>query len=689
MPSDNSNSKTAKKSEKTITAQKMAEKQQEISVTEFFEKNKQILGFDSRSKSLLMGIKEAVDNSLDACEEAGFLPEVIVKIGKVDDEDFIVFIEDNGPGIIHKMMPNVFGRLLYGSRFHALRQSRGQQGIGISATVMYGNITTGKPAHIQSKVEGEDEVSWKMDIMIDTKTNRPIVTNDKAFTWEGKEHGTSIEYTTKGRYITGKQSIFEYLKDTAIVNPHAHIEFHDPDGKKYVFERATEQMPPKAKEIKPHPEGMEIGELMKYCQNTQQKTVKTFLKNDFSRITDRIADEILEKAAIKPEMRPDKLTRDDQKAILNAIMNVKIMAPPTDCLSPIGDVLIKKGLMHVLEGLKPEYYATPVTRSPKAANGNPFIVEAGIVYGGEIPSDGNVTIMRFANRVPLLYQQGACAITKAVSELDWRRYGLEQRGGKGIPFGPAIILVHVASTKVPFTSEGKEAVAYIQEMVDEIKQALRLCARNLKSHLNKMDRKTKTHAKFEIVQEILPDLATKSSEMLKRPVPDLSRTISKIMNVVWIEPENKKGPGKNTRLIAYSIYNYTVLERKFRLHSQLPKECVNLTLFTNPTFVEMNDEGKTAWDITIEPSKTYTLAFELKGEMADTYDADDVYVSGINPVLVMGAEALPAVWGLKGLDITETDENDFVDEEVDEDIISEEADEAEEMELEKEGDDLE
>ncbi|MBO7351886.1 MAG: DNA topoisomerase VI subunit B, partial [Candidatus Methanomethylophilaceae archaeon] len=249
MPSDNDvKDKPAEK--KTATAHKLESKQQEISVTEFFEKNKQILGFDSRSKSLLMGIKEAVDNSLDNCEEANILPEITVRIERLNDEDYRVSIEDNGTGITHKAMPNVFGRLLYGSRFHALRQSRGQQGIGISATIMYGNITTGKPAHAMSKIEGEDEVAWQMDIFIDTKTNRPVITNDKAFTWEGKEHGTRIEYTTKGRYITGKQSIFEYLKETAIVNPHAQITFYDPDNTKTVFERATDIMPPRPKEIK-------------------------------------------------------------------------------------------------------------------------------------------------------------------------------------------------------------------------------------------------------------------------------------------------------------------------------------------------------------------------------------------------------------------------------------------------------
>jgi len=649
----------APKKPSTSIAHTLATKQQEISVTEFFEKNKQILGFDSRSKSLLMGIKEAVDNSLDACEEASILPNIEVRIERIGDEDYKISIEDNGPGIVHKMMPNVFGRLLYGSRFHALRQSRGQQGIGISATVMYGNITTGKPAHVISKIEGEDEVAWGMDIFIDTKTNRPVVTNDKAFTWEGRDHGTFIEYTIKGRYITGKQSVFEYLKDTAIVNPHAQITFHDPDGTKTVFERATSEMPPKPKEIKPHPEGMEIGDLMKYAGATQQKTIKAFLKNDFSRITDRLASEILEKSGVDGNKKPAKMTREEAIAILEAIKTCKIMAPPTDCLSPIGETLIKKGLMHVLEGLRPEYYATPVTRAPKAVNGNPFIVEAGIVYGGDIPSDSQVQILRFANRVPLLYQQGACAITKAIQDMDWRRYGLEQRGGKGIPFGPAIILVHVASTKVPFTSEGKEAVASYPELSAEIGLALRLCARNLKSHLNKMERKHKTHAKFEIVQEILPDMAKKAADHLGKPVPDLSRTITNIMNVVWIEPTVEKK--KNLRTVKYTIYNYTRSERTLRLHARLPKECVNLTLFSNPDFLDMNDEGKANWEVkSIPPSENHVVSFELKGELADTFDADDIYFSGLNPTIVMGAEQLPGDWGIKGMEIVQSSEDDLV-----------------------------
>ncbi|HKM09886.1 MAG TPA: DNA topoisomerase VI subunit B [Candidatus Methanomethylophilaceae archaeon] len=640
-------------------AYKLADQQHEISVAEFFEKNKQILGFDSRSKSLLMGVKEAVDNALDACEEAELLPVINVRIERQEDDDYKITVDDNGPGIVHKAMPNVYGRLLYGSRFHSYKQSRGQQGIGISATVMYGYLTTGKPAHIISKVSGEDEVAWEMDIVVDTKVNKPLVKNDRAFTWD-RDHGTSVEFTIKGRYITGKQSIFEYLKNTAIVNPHASITFYDPDGKKWTFENATEIVPPKPTEIKPHPEGMEIGDFMKFAQSTKHKTMHAFLRNDFSRVTKRISDEILELADVRPNISPQRLTRDQSANIIKAIGKVKIMAPQTDCLSPIGENLIKKGLMHVLDGLRPDYYATPVTRSPKTANGNPFVVEAGIVYGGDIASDSQVSILRFANRVPLLYQQGACATTKAISDMDWRRYGLEQRGGKGVPYGPAIILVHVASTKVPFTSEGKEAIASYPEIVNEITVAIRACARNLKSHLNKLERRSKTRAKFDIVQKILPDLALKSAEYLGRPVPNLDRTITKIMNVVWIEPSAEK-LGKHDRRYTYTIYNYTEKARGFGLHARLPKESVNLSLFSNPLFKEFDDHGRAFWEISdLQPSKSMSISFDLSGEMADTFSEEDVYISGINPVIVMGAEPLPGDWGIKGLEITAEEEDALI-----------------------------
>ena len=259
----------------TSVAEQLAKKQKEISVSEFFERNRQILGFDSPTKALLMAVKEAVDNSLDACEEAGILPDIVVKLEKVDDKEFRMTVEDNGPGIVPTMIPNVFGRLLFGSRFHAIRQSRGQQGIGISATVMYGQITTGKPSRITSKTESDKPAAVKL-IMINTKHNSPDVVgpsppNDYIM-WDEKEHGTRVEINLNGRYISNKQSVYEYLRQTAIVNPHASLTFVDPEGKTTTFARAYEKLPPTTKEIRPHPEGLELGTLMNLGRATRVRT---------------------------------------------------------------------------------------------------------------------------------------------------------------------------------------------------------------------------------------------------------------------------------------------------------------------------------------------------------------------------------------------------------------------------------
>lgn len=645
------------------TAQKLAKGQKEISVSEFFEKNRQILGFDSPVKSLIMGVKEAVDNALDACEEAQILPDITVRIDKVDQREYCVTVEDNGPGIVSTSMPNVFGRLLYGSRFHAVRQSRGQQGIGISATIMFGQITTGKPATARSKVEGA-EAAKEIDIIIDTKKNMPVLLREDYIPWNEAPHGTRVTFYMNGRYVNGRQSVYEYLRQTAIVNPHACITFIDPDGKRYTFDRATEQMPPRTREIKPHPDGIELGTLMNMLKATKERNLAKFLQNDFNRVSERVAKEICLASNLPETTRPTHMTLESCKQLLEGIGKVKIMAPQVDCLSPIGDNLIRKGLKHVLEEVRPEFYAPPVTRDPKVHSGNPFLVEVGIVYGGGLPRDQQVQIYRFANRVPLLYQQGACVITKAIENTDWRRYGLEQRGGSGIPFGPAIILVHVASTKIPFTSEAKEAISSIPNIQEEIQLALKACGRNLKTHLNKKERKSKTRAKFEIVQEIVPLMAEKTASILGRPVPDLRGTITKIMNVVWIDDEVKFEKGRHK--VKVSIYNYTPKHQRFSIHTIVPNGCLeekSCSLAPN----EVKEGEKVSWELPrITSTEIYHLTYELSGLDADMYQDVELYVSGINPVDVMGADPLPGDWDVEGLNFTEAEAEEPEAEEADE-----------------------
>jgi DNA topoisomerase-6 subunit B len=632
----------------TSIAHELAKNQKEISVSEFFEKNKQILGFDSLTRALITSVKETMDNSLDACEDAGILPDITVKVEKIDNTEYRITVEDNGPGIVKKQVANVFARLLYGSRFHTRAQRRGQQGIGVSAVVMYSQLTTGKAAKVRSKISDED-TAYECDLILDTKKNKPETLREDRIIWD-REHGTSIQVNLKGKYIGGKQSIFEYLKGTAIVNPHAKITFIPPDGTTVVFERASDQPPPPTKAVMPHPEGVELGELLSMAKYTESIRMSSFLNSEFSRISNRVAREICELAGVPPEQKPKKMTLEQAGAILDAIKKVKIMAPETDCLSPIGETLIRKGLKNVLGDLKAGFYAPPVTREPRVYVGNPFIVEVGIVYGGQLSKDEPVQILRFANRVPLMYQQGACAITQAIENVDWRRYGLEQRGGHGIPFGPAIVLVHVASTKIPFTSESKEAIANIPEIKEEVELALKACARKLKTHLNKAERKSKTRVKFEIVQDIIPMIAEKSAKIVDKPVPDIAGTITKIMNVVWIDDEVAYEKKKHHVLI--KMYNYTPKSQSFHLHMVVPFDKIDPKSLEHEP-LEVRDGNKVTWDMKrISSTEVRELKFNLTGLSQEEYDENEVYVSGIDPASVIGVDVLPGDWDLEHLKIT-------------------------------------
>ena len=631
-------------------ADEMAKKQRPISVAEFFEKNRHILGFDSLTKSMVVSVKEAVDNSLDACEEARILPDILVKISQIGKDEYKVVVEDNGPGIVRRNIPLVFGKLLYGSRFHALRQSRGQQGIGISAVVLYGQLSSGKPSRVVSKIR-DDEVAYEILLTINTKKNEPKVIREEPIIWDRKQ-GTRIEVAMKSRYNRGKQSVYEYLQQTAIVNPHAQITFIEPDGHKTLFKRVTETLPSPVREIKPHPHGIELGEIVNMARSTKTYRLTSFLTNEFTRVSPKIAEKICKLAYLYGDMRPQELSLSEARRILDAFKMVKLMAPPTDCLSPIGEILIKKGLKNVLGSLKPGFYAQPITREPGVYGGNPFIVEVGIVYGGELPKDKTVRVLRFANRVPLLYQQGADVITKAISSVDWRRYGLDQRGGQGIPVGPAILLVHVASTRVPFSSEAKEAIAEVPEIRDEIVLALKSLGRQLKRYRMKKEQKKKLSEKFFIVNKIIPEIARKSAEIVERPVPRLENVISKIMNVIWIDESFEISNGD--LYITVRIANFTGKRQKFTLYADYPiGELVAHDGRINEDFLE--------WEMDIKAVSYEYRHFTLKN--ASGYRETNYYVDGVNSNYVIGAEPLPGDWKIK---------IDFVEEVNDKEVVENE-----------------
>jgi DNA topoisomerase-6 subunit B len=485
-------------SEKFNNANDLAKNLKEISVAEFFEKNRHLLGYENTTKAMLTVVKELVDNSIDACEEAGILPDIKVGIKDLGEGRYRIKVEDNGPGIVEEKISLAFGKLLYGSKFHRLRQARGTQGIGVSGAIMYAQLTTGKHVKIISST-GKDIL--EMDMSIDVVKNQPhIISTNKSKNLE-KWHGIKIEMEVEGRYIERGQSVPEYLRQTAIMNPYAKIVYDGPNGKT-TFSRATKSMPKLPKEIKPHPYGVELGILRRMARTTKEKNIKKFLRKEFSRIGTSSADQIFKRSKIDPKKKPAELSHQDVVNLHKAMQEIKLIAPPTDCLSQLGEGLIKKGLE---KEIKADHFVT-ISRSPSVYSGRPFAVEVGLAYGGDLNPSSQAELLRFANKVPLMYHQGDCAITEAVKELDWRRYGLQQSSGS-IPSGPMLILVHFISVWVPFTSEGKQAIASYPEIIKEVKLALQDAGRKLKVYISKRKKSKELQMRQNLFERYIPEVA--------------------------------------------------------------------------------------------------------------------------------------------------------------------------------------
>ncbi len=555
----------------------------EISIAEFFEKNKHILGYSNPSKALITCVKEAVDNSLDACEEAGILPDILVKITKIDG-NYRIIVEDNGPGIEREQIPKVFGKLLYGSRFHAIKQSRGQQGIGISSAVLYAQITTGKPTIVISKTEGSK--AYRFKLYINTKKNEPEIIEEKAIEWFSP-HGTRIELEIKGNYVRErKQSVYEYLKETSIVNPHARITLITPDGEIHEFERITDKAPEPPKEIKPHPHGIEVGTLLSLLKHTKAKNLKSFLKSEFVRVGERISEEIIKIAGLNPHDDPKSMSRKEAERLIEAFRKVDLLPPPVDCLSPIGEKIIMKSLM---ERFSPEFvYAT--TRKPKVHSGHPFLIEVGIAYGGNIKGE-RATLLRYANKIPLLYQQSGCALTQVAESINWRNYGLNQTKNE-LPTAPCVILIHLASTNVPYISESKEAVAPIPEIIEEIRLALQDCGRKLKEYLERKKSIQKRKRKENELMKIIPLLADKISEIVEKEKIDPDRIIARIIGSVYVRREINENRSK------IIVANYTKSRKRFRIY-------------------EIIERTTKKWDLDLSPDEVVEIEYELKGKLVN------------------------------------------------------------------------
>ncbi|MDE1860703.1 MAG: DNA topoisomerase VI subunit B [Candidatus Micrarchaeota archaeon] len=485
----------------TIAAEEIFKELKQHSISEFFRKNSQMLGYSGKVRSLTTVVHEYVTNSLDACEEAGILPEITVEVKELSESRHSIRNTDNGPGIPSKIIGKVLATVLSGTKFHRYIQQRGQQGIGGSGCTLFSQITTGKPIHLRSST-GRN--AYECDLTIDIKSNKPLITNMKEFE-PSSFRGLSI-YGEFGetKYENSDHGVYEYLRRTALSNPHATIRLVDPEGKETVFLRSVQEMPKRPKPTRPHPLGVTTNDLRDFAHLSASKKVSSFLTDTFSRMSQNKVEELKGIVAnVDFDKDPHTLTWDEAEALVKGFKQVKWIAPDLDSLSTVGEKQIELAMKNILN---PKFMSV-VERRPKVFRGGiPFVVEVGIAYGGnsgrQTEEGVKGTIIRFANKVPLLFDGSACAITEAASSIQWKRYHI-----KSFDEEPITLLVNVSSVYVPYSGVGKQAVAQEPEIIEEVKLAVMDCGRILQRYISGEKNLSIQTSKYNTIMRYVSQLA--------------------------------------------------------------------------------------------------------------------------------------------------------------------------------------
>ncbi|MBU1930504.1 DNA topoisomerase VI subunit B [Candidatus Micrarchaeota archaeon] len=510
-----------------LTAEQLQKEFREHSVAEFFKKNKQMLGLTGKIRTLTTIVHEYVTNSLDACEEAHVLPEITVKITELGNEYYEVMVQDNGPGLTEETVGKAFGKLLAGTKFHRRIQQRGQQGIGAAGATMLALGTTGKPIQV---ISGNGKKAFSASLTIDSKTNQPKIIKIDDFKKEFS--GTAVKAKFKEiKYQRSEQGPFEYLRRTAISNPHTKITFIEPDGTKTVFNRTSKDIPDQPIEVPPHPHGMTVDELLEMTHITKARKVSAFLKSDFDRMGEKAIEEIQKNTHFDLNKDPKKLVWEEAEEITKTFKKITFIAPRTDGLRPIGEERIGKSMKEIVE---PEFLSV-VERKPTVYQGGfAFQVEACVGFGGNAgrtmgkDDEGTdvkkVEIMRFANRVPLLFDSGGCAITKAVQTVDWRRYGI-----KDVNSAPLTIFIHMLSVHIPYTGAGKQAVADEDEIMEELRLALMETGRKIYRYVAMKRREEEKQQKRKLFMKYATEVAIGLSGLTKEKKESIEKKLLQIV----------------------------------------------------------------------------------------------------------------------------------------------------------------
>jgi DNA topoisomerase VI subunit B len=494
----------------------------EHSIAEFFKKNRQMLGYSGKVRSLVTIVHEYVTNNLDACEEAGILPVVKVKVTANGEDRYIVSVGDNGPGIPRNYVGKALATVLAGTKFHRYVQQRGQQGIGAAGCTLFSQMTTGKQISVKSSTGTGKGYSCK--ISIDTVKNKPIVSDMEDL--PNYPRGLYVEGEFADvKYENSDHGIIEYIKRTALSNPHAEISFIDPDGQEHSFPRSVQVMPGRPEPAKPHPLGLYVNDLLEYAHSSQERKVSSFLQENFARVSSGKVAELREIAkTVDFDKDPKQLSWDDAETLIKAFKQVKWIAPESTHIKPIGEDQIRLAMKNIFE---PEFMNVVERKTALLKGGIPFIVEAAVSFGGfsgrKTDEGHEATIMRFANRVPLLFDSGTCAITIAAKNVDWKRYNLD------VEKMPLSVFVNVSSVHIPYTGVGKESIAQEDEIVEEIRLALMEAARGVQKYVSGKMKAHHEATRYNTIMRYAKQLSLDLSSITSKDQKSLEKAIERLV----------------------------------------------------------------------------------------------------------------------------------------------------------------
>ena len=488
------------------------------SSAEYFSKNLQQVGFSSFTKAVLTTIKEAIDNSMDACEDAGILPEIRVEIqrigtGSSKGADLIrVVVDDNGPGIGKDDVVKVFGEYLASSKFGRGRCSRGQQGIGISAVTTWAQLTHGIGAQVITKTKAMRQ-ALKCIVEVDIKHNEGTIRNTESIDWD-RPNGVRCEFVMDGRVqLNGEGGILTYLVGTTLVNPHLTIHYKLLDDDWVTSERLSTENPEIPESTSPHPHTLKLGEFLTHSHLFGKVTLRNFLKNGFSRIQEPAFKDMV--TAGVPAKNLDKsiasLTDEDLRAVYIALQNIKLMAPSTKSVMAIGEANMAKSIQRIGEV---DFFSV-VSRKPVICDFKPVLFEVAIARKKNVTdeNDSPVQILRFANRVPLQFDKASCAMVKAVESVNWKAYGMAQPKGS-LPQGPYVFAISLVSPFIKFKNASKETVDASDELVEEIRKALIQCGQKLATHIRREAKEADVERKLQHIELFAPILVAGAARIV-------------------------------------------------------------------------------------------------------------------------------------------------------------------------------